>query len=48
MKRQNLPFSATFSDDIKALAEKLLRNPLKSGGAPQHGSEQVTQHALCR
>ncbi|MFO6427284.1 DEAD/DEAH box helicase [Escherichia coli] len=28
-KRQNLLFSATFSDDIKALAEKLLHNPLE-------------------
>ncbi len=44
-KRQNLLFSATFSDDIKALAEKLLRNPLEIEVARRNtASEQVTQH----
>ncbi len=46
-KRQNLLFSATFSDDIKALAEKLLRNPLEIEVARRNtASEQVTQHVL--
>ncbi|MBW9460112.1 ATP-dependent RNA helicase RhlE [Kluyvera sp. EC_51] len=44
-KRQNLLFSATFSDDIKALAEKLLTNPLEIEVARRNtASEQVTQH----
>lgn len=44
-KRQNLLFSATFSDDIKALAEKLLHNPLEIEVARRNtASDQVTQH----
>ncbi len=44
-KRQNLLFSATFSDEIKTLAEKLLRNPLEIEVARRNtASEQVTQH----
>ena len=44
-KRQNLLFSATFSDDIKGLAEKLLHNPLEIEVARRNtASEQVTQH----
>ena len=44
-KRQNLLFSATFSDDIKALAEKLLTNPEQVEVARRNtASEQVTQH----
>ncbi|WP_395240153.1 DEAD/DEAH box helicase, partial [Escherichia coli] len=44
-KRQNLLFSATFSDDIKALAEKLLHNPLEIEVARHNtASDQVTQH----
>lgn len=44
-KRQNLLFSATFSDEIKALAEKLLHNPLEIEVARRNtASEQVTQY----
>ncbi|MGV3346322.1 ATP-dependent RNA helicase RhlE [Enterobacteriaceae bacterium LUAb1] len=44
-KRQNLLFSATFSDDIKHLAEKLLHNPEQIEVARRNtASEQVTQH----
>lgn len=44
-KRQNLLFSATFSDDIKATAEKLLHNPLEIEVARRNtASDQVTQH----
>lgn len=44
-KRQNLLFSATFSDEIKGLAEKLLHNPLEIAVARRNtASEQVTQH----
>ncbi|ROP59108.1 ATP-dependent RNA helicase RhlE [Enterobacter sp. BIGb0383] len=44
-RRQNLMFSATFSDDIKGLAEKMLNNPLEVEVARRNtASEQVTQH----
>jgi len=44
-KRQNLLFSATFSDEIKGLAEKLLTNPEQVEVARRNtASEQVTQH----
>ncbi|MTB41197.1 MULTISPECIES: ATP-dependent RNA helicase RhlE [unclassified Providencia] len=43
-KRQNLLFSATFSDEIKQLANKLLDNPITIEVAPRNSaSEQVTQ-----
>nr|WP_043892665.1 ATP-dependent RNA helicase RhlE [Providencia sneebia] len=44
-KRQNLLFSATFSDDIKQLANKLLNNPVSIEVAPRNSaSEQITQY----
>lgn len=44
-RRQNLLFSATFSDDIKSLAEKLLHNPEEVEVARRNtASEQITQH----
>ena len=44
-RRQNLLFSATFSDEIKGLAEKLLHNPLEVEVARRNtASEQITQH----
>jgi ATP-dependent RNA helicase RhlE len=43
-QRQNLLFSATFSDDIKALADKLLNNPALIEVARRNtASERVTQ-----
>ncbi|NIF20747.1 ATP-dependent RNA helicase RhlE [Candidatus Pantoea multigeneris] len=43
-KRQNLLFSATFSDEIKTLAEKLLNNPEQVEVARRNtASEQVSQ-----
>ncbi|MBP2170447.1 ATP-dependent RNA helicase RhlE [Erwinia toletana] len=46
-KRQNLLFSATFSDEIKGLAEKLLTNPEQVEVARRNtASEQVTQHVM--
>ena len=43
-KRQNLLFSATFSDEIKTLAEKLLTNPEQVEVARRNtASEQVSQ-----
>jgi ATP-dependent RNA helicase RhlE len=45
-KRQNLLFSATFSDEIKALADKLLHAPTRVEVARQNAeSELVTQSA---
>ena len=44
-KRQNLLFPATFSDETKTLAEKLLDNPSQVEVARRNtASEQVTQH----
>lgn len=44
-RRQNLLFSATFSDEIRHLAEKLLHNPEEVAVARRNtASEQVTQH----
>lgn len=44
-RRQNLLFSATFSDEIKSLAEKLLHNPEEVEVARRNtASEQITQH----
>lgn len=44
-KRQNLLFSATFSDDIRQLAAKLLDHPQQIEVAPRNtASEQITQH----
>ncbi|MGG4608624.1 ATP-dependent RNA helicase RhlE [Providencia sp. Me31A] len=44
-KRQNLLFSATFSDEIKQLANKLLNSPVTIEVAPRNSaSEQITQY----
>ena len=39
-KRQNLLFSATFSKDIKKLAEGILRNPVAVETAPQNSTRK--------
>jgi len=45
-ERQNLMFSATYSDDIRSLASRLLRNPLTIEVAPRNAAaERVEQHA---
>ncbi|WP_034913548.1 ATP-dependent RNA helicase RhlE [Erwinia sp. 9145] len=44
-KRQNLLFSATFSDEIRGLASKLLHNPEEVSVARRNtASEQIAQH----
>lgn len=44
-KRQNLMFSATFSDEIKALAQTILKSPESVAVAKTNSaSEQITQH----
>ena len=46
-RRQNLMFSATFSPDIRKLAEGLLRNPATIDIAPRNSAAQaVTQRAI--
>ena len=43
--RQNLMFSATYSDDIRALAARLLRDPLTIEVAPRNAAaDRVEQH----
>ncbi|MCH3883712.1 DEAD/DEAH box helicase [Tenacibaculum aquimarinum] len=45
-KRQNLLFSATFSKEIKRLAEGILKNPVMVNAAPQNSTaEMVSQKA---
>ena len=44
-KRQNLLFSATFSDEIKALADKLLQSPRMIEVAPRNSTvDAIVQH----
>jgi ATP-dependent RNA helicase RhlE len=46
-KRQNLLFSATFSDDIRALAKDLLHDPLEINVAPRNApSDLVAQKVV--
>src|ERR1700755_1254422 len=45
-QRQNLLFSATYSDEIRSLAERLLKNPQSIQVAPRNAPiELVTQRA---
>jgi ATP-dependent RNA helicase RhlE len=45
-KRQNLLFSATFSKDIKKLAEGILRNPVAVETAPQNSTAKKVTHKV--
>ncbi len=45
-KRQNLLFSATFSDDIKALADKLLDNPASIEVARRNSTVEVISQKI--
>ncbi len=45
-KRQNLMFSATFSKDIKKLAEGILRNPVSLETAPQNSTAKKVTHSV--
>ena len=45
-KRQNLMFSATFSKDIKKLAEGILRNPISVETAPQNSTAKKVTHKV--
>ena len=45
-KRQNLMFSATFSNDIKKLAAGILRDPVSVETAPQNATAQKVSHKV--
>ena len=45
-QRQNLLFSATFSDDIKKLAQQLLRNPLLIEVARRNAPPELVSHQV--
>ena len=47
-RRQNLLFSATYSDDIRALAERLLRNPLSIQVAPRNAPIELVEQRAYR
>ncbi|PQJ80132.1 DEAD/DEAH box helicase [Polaribacter porphyrae] len=46
VKRQNLMFSATFSNDIKKLASGILRNPISVETAPQNSTAKKVTHKV--
>ena len=47
-KRQNLLFSATYSDDIRALAERLLHNPVAILVAPRTAAIEIVEQRAYR
>src|ERR1700761_5917389 len=47
-KRQNLLFSATYSDDIRALAERLLHDPLSVQVAPRNAPIELVEQRAYR
>ncbi|MEZ4921611.1 MAG: DEAD/DEAH box helicase [Crocinitomicaceae bacterium] len=47
-KRQNLLFSATFSNDIKALADKLLNNPVTVSATPENTTVEIIDQRVIR
>jgi len=47
-QRQNLLFSATYSDDIRGLAERLLQNPLSIQVAPRNAPIELVEQRAYR
>lgn len=45
-KRQNLMFSATFSNEIKKLAQQILKNPVLVETAPQNTAAERVEHKV--
>lgn len=45
-KRQNLLFSATFSNDIRELARQLVRNPVEISVSPRNTTTELVEHYL--
>jgi ATP-dependent RNA helicase RhlE len=48
VKRQNLLFSATYSDDIRTLAERLLRDPVSIQVAPRNAPIELVEQRAYR
>ncbi|WP_394203382.1 DEAD/DEAH box helicase [Shewanella waksmanii] len=46
-KRQNLMFSATFSDDIRALAKGLVNNPVEISVTPRNTTANTVKQWIC-
>ncbi|MCL1146199.1 DEAD/DEAH box helicase [Shewanella marinintestina] len=46
-KRQNLMFSATFSDDIRQLAKGLVNNPVEISVTPRNATANTVQQWIC-
>lgn len=46
-KRQNLMFSATFSDDIRALAKGLVNDPVEISVTPRNTTAQTVSQTIC-
>src|SRR5258708_37322205 len=47
-KRQNLLFSATYSDDIRGLAERLLHDPMSIQVAPRNAPIELVEQRAYR
>jgi len=47
-KRQNLLFSATYSDDIRGLAERLLHNPVAIQVSPRNAAIEIVEQRAYR
>jgi ATP-dependent RNA helicase RhlE len=45
-KRQNLMFSATFSNDIKKLANTILVNPVRVNATPENTTSELVKHKV--
>ena len=45
-KRQSLMFSATFSDEIRALAKSLLRDPVSIDVSPRNAPPELVDHRV--
>ncbi|MBL1293647.1 MAG: DEAD/DEAH box helicase [Thiotrichales bacterium] len=46
-QRQNLLFSATFSEDIRKLAKSLVRNPVEISVSPRNTATKTVEHWIC-
>ncbi len=46
-QRQNLMFSATFSDDIRRLAKNIVRNPVEISVSPRNTAAPTVEQWLC-
>lgn len=46
-QRQNLMFSATFSDDIRKLAKGLVNNPVEISVTPRNTTVEAIEHWIC-